>query len=232
MDWKAPLKALKSYAWEVSFTRDYNALYFLAVWLLAINVIPFVISLFSQSIYSGNSYRYTIAGSVALYLVVAKGISHINYRYAKLAVVIVVVALSAANLQPYFTTPSKAQAREATGFINENAKNGDLVLLFPGPGYSDPLVNYYSFVAGLNVTKFPSCSTGQGLASNIKELQTDINGNNRVWLMVQTPPGLALGIWDPQVFNQTIQTFNNASYNETYYKSYFSYEVFLFEKQA
>ena len=47
MDWKAPLKALKSYVWEVSFTKDYKALYFLAVWLLAINVIPFVISLFS-----------------------------------------------------------------------------------------------------------------------------------------------------------------------------------------
>ena len=75
---------------------------------------------------------------MALYLIVAKGITHINYRYAKLAVVIVVVALSAANLQTYYTTAPKPQAREAAGFINENAKNGDLVLLFPGPALMIP----------------------------------------------------------------------------------------------
>jgi uncharacterized membrane protein len=234
IDWKAPVEGLKSYAREVSFTKDYNALYLLAVWLLAVNVIPFVISLLSSPFYVT---RYTIAGSVALYLVVAKGITHINYRYAKLAVVFVIVVLSAANLQTYYTTPSlimnsfKPQEREATGFINENAQNGDLVLLFPGPASYDPLLNYYSFVTGLNVTKFPSCSTGQGLTSNIKELQSDIDGHNRVWFMVETPPGLPPGFWDPQVFNQTIQTFN-ASYNETYHTSYFSYEVYLFEKQA
>jgi len=219
IDWKAPVKALKSYAWEVSFTKDYNALYFLAVWLLAINVIPFVISLFLSPIYVT---RYTIAGSVALFLIVAKGIANINYRYAKLAVVLVIVALSAANLQTYYTTITKPQAREAVGFINENAKDGDLVLV---TGYLDPVFNYYSFVAGLNVTKFPSWSTGQGIASNIKELQSDINGHNRVWWMAES------GI-DPQVLNQTIQTFNNASYNTTYNKSYIGYDVYLFEKQA
>ena len=199
IDWKAPLKGLKSYAWEVSFTKDYSALYLLAVLLLAINIIPFVISLFSQPIYWT---RYTIVGSVALYLIVAKGISHINYRYAKLAVIIIVVALSFANLQTYYTAAPKPQVREATSFINAHAKDGDLVLLYPGPDYYDPLFNYYSLVAGVNVTKFPSCSTGQGLVANltqlrsdinglnltssIEELQSDINGHNRVWLMVDT----------------------------------------------
>jgi mannosyltransferase len=225
VEWKAPLNALKSYAWEVSFTRDYNALYFLAVWLLAINVIPFVISLFSSPIYW---FRYTIAASVALYLIVAKGISHVNCRYAKLAVVIVVVTLSAANLQTYYTTISKPQAREAAGFINENAQNRDLVLLFPGPGVQDPQLNYpllkyYGLVAGLNVTRFPSCSTGQGLASNSKELQSDINGHNRVWFVADGS--------HPQGLNQTIQTFD-ASYNEAYHKSYYRYDVYLFEKRA
>ena len=228
MDWKAPVKALKSYAWEVSVTKDYNALYVLAVWLLAINVIPFVISLFSSPIYFA---RHTIAASVALYLIVAKGISHINYRYAKLAVVIVVVVLSAANLQTYYTTPSKPQAREAIGFVNENAKNGDFVLV--SPGYDQFVYNYsYRFVVSAGVVPFPSCSTVQGLASNIKKLQSDINGHNRVWFVVETLPLLQGGPgWDPQLLNQTMQTFN-ASYNETYHKSYYGYEVYLFEKQA
>jgi mannosyltransferase len=228
VDWKAPVKALRSYAWEVSFTKDYGALYFLTVWLLAINFIPFVISLYSSPVYLT---RYTIAASVALYLIVAKGISHINYRYAKLAVVIVVVVLSAPILQTYYTAPYtimdglKPQIREATGFINENAKNGDLVLLFPAGTYSPSLLDYYSFVAGVNVTKFPLCSTGEGLATNIKELQSDINGHNRVWFMARSDS-------DPQVLNSLIQTFDNASYNTTYFKSYLFYEVYLFEKQA
>jgi len=223
MDWKTPLKALKSYMWEVSFTKDHNALYFLAVWLLAINVIPFVISLFSRPIYY---YKYTIPASVALYLIVAKGISHINYQYAKLAVVIVIIALSAANLQAYYTTPSKPQARDVIGFIDKNAKDGDLVLLVPGE--SQFVYNYYyKFLPPAGVTMFPSSSSGQDLASNIQELQSYINGRNRVWL-VEEP------FWDTsnlQVLNQTEQTLK-ASYNEIYFKRYYGYDVYLFEKQA
>ena len=74
MDWKAPLKSLESYSWEVRI-QDLTPVYFLAVWLLAINLIPFVISLVFYPIYY---YRYTIAASVALYLLVGKGIANIN----------------------------------------------------------------------------------------------------------------------------------------------------------
>ena len=169
IDWKAPVKALKSYAWEVRFTKDYSALYFLAVWLLAINVIPFVISLFSRPIYFE---RYPIAGSVALYLIVAKGITHINYRYAKLAVVIIIIALSAANLQTYYTTPTKPQAREAIGFINENAKNGDLVLLYPFN--NTVLYDYYGFVAGVNTTQFFLRKASQATSKNYNQISTAI----------------------------------------------------------
>ena len=125
-----------------------------------------------------------------------------------------------------YAEPSKpqGQAGPATAFINENAKNEDLVLLYPGPNYLDRMLDYYSFGAGLNVTKFPSCSTEQGLASNIKELKSDINGHDRVWFMVYGD--------EPQVLNQTIQTFNNASYNTAYNNSYIGYEVYLFEKRA
>jgi hypothetical protein len=223
IDWKAPLKALKDYAWEVSFTKDYNALYFLAVWLLAINVIPFVISFVSTPIYIT---RYLIAGSVALYLIVAKVITNINYRYAKLAVVIVVVALAAANLQAYYTTPTNAQSREAVGFVNENAKSGDLVLIYPG---ADPYVwdYYYRFVACAGVMRFPATL---GSAS-ITELQSDINGHNRVWLVEQTLPAVQNDSFDPQVLNQAIQTLNT-SYKATYHESYYGYEVYLFEKRA
>jgi mannosyltransferase len=70
--------------------------FFLVVWLLTINLLPFVLSYFSSPIYLD---RYTIAASAALYLLVAKGISNINHKYTKLAVIGIIVVLSVANLQ-------------------------------------------------------------------------------------------------------------------------------------
>ena len=217
VDWKAPVKAFKSCVQHVSLTKDYKALYFLAVWLLAINVIPFAISLFSTSFYFP---RFTIAGSVALYLIVAKGITHINFRYAKLAIIIVVVALLAANLQTYYTTPTPYQARETVGFINENAKNEDLVLFVPNYGSA---VLYYGLAAGLNVTTIVPWS---GNASNVKQLQLDINGHNRVWVVeemfsegnIQLP--------------QTMEILKNASYNRISEHYFGWYAIYLFEKQG
>ena len=240
IDWKAPLKPLKSYAWEASLTMEYNALYLLVVWLLAINVIPVVISLFSSPIYF---YRYAIAGSAALYLIVAKGVSHLNYRYAKFAVVIVIVVLSAANLQAYYNGPTRPQARQAVDYINENAQNGDLVLIYPRFGPQQEIVfgYYYPFVSGVNVTEFPSWSSsqvsatntsmGQGNVNNTKELQSDISGHNRVWLVVNNWSMIS-NFWNPQDFKQTFQTFHNTSYNVTDQKSFSDVDVYLFEKQV
>ena len=59
--------------------------------------------------------------------------------------------------------------------------------------------------------------------SNINELQSDINGHNRVWLVAERRQ---LVLQRPQVLNQTIQTLN-ASYNETYHKSYTVRSLFV-----
>ena len=130
MDWKTPLKALESYAWEVRIA-NVEPVYFLVVWLFALNVIPFIISRLSEPIYAYTLERYAIAGSVALYLLVARGIRTINHRYTKFAVIGIIVVLSAANLQPYDTSITKPQAREATSFIDANFKSGDVVLVSP-----------------------------------------------------------------------------------------------------
>ena len=78
MDWKAPLKALESYAWDLRIA-NVEPVYFLFLWLVFINIIPFIISFYAP-IYAP---RYTIAASVALYLLVARGISNINHKYSK-----------------------------------------------------------------------------------------------------------------------------------------------------
>ena len=57
-------------------------IYLLLLWLF----IPVIaISLISKFAYYRSWARYTIAASLAFYLLAAKGLKHINYRYAKRA---------------------------------------------------------------------------------------------------------------------------------------------------
>jgi hypothetical protein len=88
MDWKAPLSAIVGYSWEVRL-HDVEPVYFLAVWVTTVNLIPFIISGFSASFY--KEPKYTIAASLALYSLVAKGITNIKHRYTKLAVIGIIV---------------------------------------------------------------------------------------------------------------------------------------------
>jgi len=234
MDWKAPLKALQSYAWKVRIA-NVEPVYFLAVWLFAINIIPFIISRFSAPIYSYSLERYAIAGAVALYLLVAKGINNINHRYTKVAVIGIIIVLSAANLQPYYTSITKPQAREATSFIDANLKSGDMVLV--SPEWEHFTFDYYNNrtdivvkpIYSWNVVDKPINSSATPSVNRpedkIKEIQSDVSGHDRVWLLY------AYAGEDKLAKNFTLSVLNE-SYTNTYKMSYYTYEVYLFEKRA
>ena len=219
MDRKAPLKSLESYSWEVRI-QDLTPVYFLAVWLLAINLIPFVISLVSTPIYY---VRYTIAASVALYLLVGKGITNINYKPTKLAVIGVVAALSVASLPSYYFGVTRDQAREATSLIDANAKSGDVILIYPD--FENLTFNYYNNRTDVAVKQI---AYGNGSVNNpeatTEALQSDVNGHDRVWFYDAT------GIGTP-IENFTLN-FLNESYAKIYVKSYVGYDVYLYEKRA
>ena len=92
-----------------------QAQYFLIVCFLAVLLLPVALSLFSTVRFDD---RYTIAASVALYLLAAKGIVNIKPRTVQLAVVLVIVVLSAVNAQAYVTNQSTEQwAKETCGTI-------------------------------------------------------------------------------------------------------------------
>jgi uncharacterized membrane protein len=231
MDWKAPLKVLESYSWEVRI-QDAAPVYFLAVWLLTINLIPFIISRFSAPIYADN---YTIAASVALYLLVAKGISNINHRCTKLAVIGIIAVLSVANLQVYYTSSTKPQGREATSLIDANLKSGDVVLV--SPDYHSQVFNYYNDRTDVAVklihfwavadkpTNFWATPSVNSTEAKIKEIQSDVNGYDRVWFFDAFYEG------GPAAKDFTLNILNE-SYANTYKKSYTGYDVYLFEKRT
>lgn len=235
MDWKAPLKALESYSWELRISKTVTV-YFLLVWLLTISVIPLIGARFVAEMFSKSELiyptRYLIGASVALYVLAAKGLRNINYRYAKLAVICVVAILAAANLQTHYITITKPDAREATGFVVGNLRSGDLVIV--APEHLKYVFDYYSKRSDINVTTFSSSAwaSTNGSADNVKELRSAVNGHNRVWLV----DGDNVPVWgdpslDPKILNLTLTTLNE-SHDNTNLASFAGYHVYLYEKRS
>ncbi|MGZ4925275.1 MAG: glycosyltransferase family 39 protein [Halobacteriota archaeon] len=222
MGWKAPLKALQSYAWDVR-VANVEPVYFLVVWLLTINIAPLIISVAVQPIYQN---LYTIAASLALYLLVAKGIRNINHRYAKVAVIGLVVALMAVPVHTSYTTVIKPQAREATSFIDTNAKSGDVVLISP-IGHSLVFAHYNNRtdVAVRPIHYWNVPSSGAHAQDKTQEVQSYVNGSDRVWFFDASYEGAT------EADSFTLQILNKSYENEAV-QTYKDYVVYVFEKRA
>jgi mannosyltransferase len=225
-NWKEPAKALESYSWEVRIA-NLKSLYLLAVWLLTFNVIPYAVSHLSR--YNIYLSKYVIAASTALYLIVAKGIGNISYNYAKLAMVGVILVLSAVNVQAYYVTPTKGDARDAMNYIDSNAKSGDLVLVYSG-GSDAMIFNWYNHRTDLTIKDFPANYVrlwSKSPEDNIKELGSDVAGHDRVWIISTQQHEYTFDLVKA-LYTKTL----NASYATTNSKSYISYDVHLYEKRA
>jgi uncharacterized membrane protein len=236
MDWKAPLKALESYSWELRISNTVTV-YFLAVWLLTISALPLIGTRLVAQMYFGRSEliypaRYLIGASVALYILAAKGLQNVKYAYAKLAVICVIALLSASSLQPYYNTIAKPQARDATGFVDRNLTSGDLVLV--APEHLKYVFDYYNRRADINVTtvSYAAWASANGSADNVKELRSAVGGHNRVWFV----DGNNVPVWGdpslgPKALNLTLTTLNE-SFDNTHFTSFSGYRVYLYEKRA
>ena len=218
MNWKAPFRALEIYSWDVRIV-SVAAVWFLALWVSIINVIPFAISHFSVDMYQSRS---TIAASVALYLLVAAGIRNINHKYVKLAVIVVIVVLLAAPLQTYYSTITKRSGREAFGFVDANVRSGDVGIIFPVNHIV--VADYYNKRTDINFTSFGSGQKSND--ENIKELNASLTGSKRVWFVYPDPGGP-----NNVQMTQILKAFNE-SY-ETASSAYFTngYDVYLFVKR-
>jgi hypothetical protein len=133
------------------------------------------------------------------------GIRNINYSYTKFAVIAIIVILSGANLQAYYGAQRNPTVANAIDFVNKNAKNGDLVIVFPNPG----VFPYYSYRSDLKVITFPdnySALWTKTTAQNMEELKVDTLGHPRVWL-VTTQVAYTEALTKP-VFDSMKQSYN------------------------
>ena len=212
IDRKNSVKPIENYRWHVRIS-NLNPAFFLLTWLLTPIILPLIISNFFTPIYYP---RFAIAASLALYILVAKGISNLHSQRIKRAVILVIIIVSLVYAANYYSTVYKPQFRESLSYINNNAKSGDLILLF-NPTHYQEIVPLDYYVKRTDVVK--QILPGSVLAdinAHKGRLLAHTNGHHRVWIV------LVGSNTDPSMNDeQTKQTFSK-SYNLSYCKIYYS----------
>ena len=111
-----------------SFLSNANGMYLLLLWLLVPILIPFVISNISTPILHT---RYIIGSSLALFLLVAKGIWNLHNKRLTVTLPAVILLLSIWPLRVYYVDAQKHQWRETVDYLEENAEENDSVFVYP-----------------------------------------------------------------------------------------------------
>lgn len=160
--------------------------YIVLTWLSSYTLVPFLLSQVMTSLYH---YRYTIVGSIAFYLLIALALRQLQrIRFLFPATLASVVALSCIGLQSYYLEDNKERWRDATAYLDTQAKPQDL-LLFTSGFLLETNFNYYSQREDLNKKPFPT------LENLIKmklgkpydyqaELQRMSQQHDRIWLVL------------------------------------------------
>jgi len=208
-----------------------NKIYLLSIWLLSPLVLPLIAPKFTRILYFG---QYLIANSVALYILAARGISNIRFRYVKFVAVGVILVLSLVNTNELYTKVNKEPWQRAAKYIDKNARPGDLVIFNP-PYYLDNAFNLYSKRTDIVKIGFPSESAGTTyvVENNIEELDRFLVGHDRVWFVqahIHDPKGLI----GKTLLKSYETTYNKKYHMITFYrppKVYIGIKVHLFEKK-
>ncbi|MCH7518411.1 MAG: glycosyltransferase family 39 protein [Candidatus Dadabacteria bacterium] len=124
---KGLLKPFDNYSEKLTLS-NINRVYLLLLWLLTPIILPYLLSLFSTPILL---YRYTIGGSLAFYLLAARGIDNTGNRKVMFLIAGLVLIFSYFNLEKYYNSVDKHQWRETINYIEDNAENGDHIVVYP-----------------------------------------------------------------------------------------------------
>ncbi len=195
---------------------DNKYLDFLLLWLATPVIMPVVLSLFSNAMYR---QRYTIAASLALYLLLAKSIRDLRQAYAKVLILLIITVLSLGQTKTYYMELRNAQIREAAYYIDKNAKPYDIIF-FNDDG-KNAIFNHYSKRTDL----IKRCQLGLNDISN-KEYAKDITGDikdlKRFWIIMVKPYSKI------HSFKKLLPGFRE----KIHVKDYKKIEIFLFTQEG
>jgi len=205
---------------DSSLTKEkLNNIVLLSVWLLTPIVVPFIVSLFSQPIYFT---RYTISASLAFYLLAAKGIDAMHSRAFKALIIFLIIIASLVNIYGYFNTTHKEQWRDVAGYLAQNTRSDDLILLLGGKQVFD----YYFKNVDVKTKQFPfkflkKVNEEKMNGEKIEEVNSTVRNFNRVWILVKGKND------DDGLIRKTL----SERHNLLYHKKYIGIEVDLFAKK-
>jgi mannosyltransferase len=188
----------------------------LLVWLLTPIVLPFIVSQFLAPIYWT---RFTMPASIALYILIARGIVNTSTMGIRLSIISLVIALSLVGAWGFYNTTDNEQWRGVVGYIETYGGQNDLVLI--NAWYCHIPFDYYFRQDIIDRDVFPKWDMEVD-KDNIKTLELAVHGYERVWIVLShdgDPEGLIA------------KTLNDdLSYSLSYQKSYIGIGLYLFEK--
>jgi len=154
---------------------NFSPVLLLLFWLLVPVLTPWLVSLILTPVFQP---RYSIAATPAIYLLAAKGVRNIGFKYARWLMVAMVLYFSLLSIQGYFGATNKEQWREAVGLIEQSAHPRDLVLVYKGDCLKN-IYYYYQKRKDLTVVPYPEADD-----QSPKPLDSVINGHDRAWLLI------------------------------------------------
>lgn len=195
---------LSSSAKNLKKTGNLNQKHLLLLWTFIPTILPFALSHYLFPIYG---VRYTIAASLAYYIMIAKGISHTGKKAFKIIIIAVLTILSLSSILDYYNTPQKEQWRKAVMDLELDAHAGDLVLFNAG-FMQENAFDYYSKRTDL-VKKS---------VQELKEFGPAIEDHSRVWLILSHARSSSF-------FSHITKTYQIINHDK-----YMGIETYLFER--
>jgi len=221
MGWKSLTTTIQSYIRGEKSSSDAPKIYLLFLWLFVPIILPLIISRFFVPIYLT---RYTIIASMAFYLLVAKGVYHINYQKLKLVVIGLVVVFSLVNVWQYYKDINKMPLRDVANYVAASASSGDLVLFIGNSDNSASIFKYYSGRTDLIVETFFD-DTKELDDARIRSFESAVNGYNNIWFINSDRQDISL-------IDATLHETYNLSYRGNYTYKYGGVRLSLFEQQG
>jgi len=191
---------------------DREAASLLGVWLVVPVAVPAALSYLLSPIYG---VRYTIGASLALFVLLARGLTRIERHHLRYAAVAALVVALVAPLPAYYAGTTNEEWREATTYVAEGAEPGDLVLFTDADG-SKPWDVYVSR----------------------DDLVTREVPDDGAWRNLSVSPACYGTVW---VLNRTYPTTNDNepasvvlddTHRRVTVRSYYGVEAYRFERRA
>jgi hypothetical protein len=155
-------------------TDDREAVYLCASWLAVPVLVPAVLSHLVTPIYG---VRYTIGASLALFLLIAHGLTRIERRHVRYAAAGVLLVWLVVPVPVHYAIPTNEQWRQGTSYVTGNADADDLVVFSDADTSNAWTV--YAPGAALDVREVESDREWRDLEETVRERGT-------IWVLNRT----------------------------------------------